>query len=122
MNVRCYNCQFPFALNREEVYAALEQMHTEDLKHYNATCPRCGKVNKVSENQLKASAPEWEPGAKLPGETPEPKAEAKQLKKTEAKKATTTKAAAKSKASARKAPQKTAAKKITKRKGKARRK
>jgi uncharacterized Zn finger protein (UPF0148 family) len=122
MNVRCYNCQFPFALSREEVYAALEQIHTEDLKHYNATCPRCGKVNKVSENQLKASAPEWEPGAKLPGETPEPKAEAKQLKKTEAKKATTTKAAAKSKASARKAPQKTAAKKITKRKGKARRK
>jgi Fe2+ or Zn2+ uptake regulation protein len=63
MQITCYSCHNRFTLRREEVHAALDQMVAEDLSHYNAVCPRCGKANKVSMKQLKRWAPRWEPGA-----------------------------------------------------------
>lgn len=61
VTMSCFNCHTPFTLKLDEVEAALTQLHLEDLKHYNASCPRCGKVNKVSKVQLKRAAPGWEP-------------------------------------------------------------
>ncbi len=64
INIRCYSCKTPFSVKTEEVTAALNQVHTEDLKHHNALCPRCGRANKVSKKQLKRAAPNWQPPAK----------------------------------------------------------
>lgn len=78
MQINCYSCHHRFTLRREEVHAALDQMVSEDLSHYNAVCPRCGKANKVSMNQLKRWAPRWEPST-----AEEPKAKTKQEKAEE---------------------------------------
>lgn len=61
MQLRCRNCNRPFALKREEIHAALEIVHAEDLKHYNVHCPHCGKSNKISVKELKRGAPGWTP-------------------------------------------------------------
>jgi PHP family Zn ribbon phosphoesterase len=50
----------------EEVKAALDQLQLENLKHYNAHCPKCGKANKVSKKQLLQAAPNWTPPKKAP--------------------------------------------------------
>jgi hypothetical protein len=61
INIRCFSCHTPFSVKQEEVEAALTLLYQEDLKHYNANCPRCGKANKVSKKQLRRAAPKWEP-------------------------------------------------------------
>jgi hypothetical protein len=62
MQLSCTNCHRPFALSREAVQAALEQVFAEDLGHYNAQCPHCRRVNRVSRKQLQRAAPNWTPG------------------------------------------------------------
>ena len=47
MNLRCFYCQTPFTLGTEEKITALKKMHAEDLHHYDAHCPRCGRANPV---------------------------------------------------------------------------
>lgn len=61
MQLRCYQCHTPFAINRDTVRAALDMLHAEGLNHYNAPCPRCRRVNRVSIDQLKRAAPDWSP-------------------------------------------------------------
>jgi Zn finger protein HypA/HybF involved in hydrogenase expression len=61
MQIRCRNCTRPYALKRDEVHAALEKMHAENLKHYDSRCPHCGKNNQVSLKELKRFAPNWSP-------------------------------------------------------------
>ena len=61
MRFNCFSCHNSFTMRREEIDAALNQMVAEDLAHYNAVCPRCGKTNKLSMKQLKRWAPRWEP-------------------------------------------------------------
>ena len=73
MRINCYSCHNSFTMRREEIDAALDQMVAENLSHYNAVCPRCGKANKLSMKQLKRWAPRWEPAA-----TSEPKGAAKE--------------------------------------------
>lgn len=62
MQVRCTNCHRPFAINKEAVYAALDEIHNKDLNHYNAYCPHCRRSNRLSPKILKRSAPDWKPG------------------------------------------------------------
>ena len=62
MQLRCSNCHRPFALKKEAVEAALEYVTAEKLGHYNAQCPHCRRVNRVSTKQLKRAAPYWTPG------------------------------------------------------------
>lgn len=62
MQIRCYNCKMPFNLSRAVVYNALDMLVENNLTHYDARCPRCRKVNRVSFEQLKHAAPQWEPG------------------------------------------------------------
>lgn len=80
MQINCYSCHNRFTMRREEVLAALDQMVAEDLSHYNAVCPRCGKSNKVSMKQLKRWAPQWKPTT-----AEEPKGAARDAEKKETK-------------------------------------
>jgi hypothetical protein len=61
MQLRCTNCHRPFALSRDAVHAALEQVTSQDLSHFNAQCPHCRRVNRVSKKQLQRAAPNWTP-------------------------------------------------------------
>jgi phage FluMu protein Com len=59
MQILCYHCHKPFGLNKEFIYAALEQIAAENLTHYDAPCPHCRRVNRVSSKELKRAAPNW---------------------------------------------------------------
>jgi DNA-directed RNA polymerase subunit M/transcription elongation factor TFIIS len=61
IRMRCFKCQTLFVVKIDEIKAALEVVHAENLKHYNAHCPKCGRANKVSNNQLKKAVPNWKP-------------------------------------------------------------
>ncbi len=61
MQIRCTNCHRPFAIGKETVHAALDAIHTENLNHYNAQCPHCRRVNRLSPEELKRAAPDWQP-------------------------------------------------------------
>ena len=59
MNLRCSYCQTMFALSRETILVALEQMETEGLHHYDAHCPRCRRANSMSRDRLEKAYPGW---------------------------------------------------------------
>jgi len=59
MQILCYHCHKPYALNKEIVHAALDQMQAESLTHYDAPCPHCRRVNRVSRKELQRAAPDW---------------------------------------------------------------
>ena len=61
MQIRCFKCHKPFAIGRETVKAALDMMYADDLQHYNAQCPHCRRMNRVSLAELKRAAPDWKP-------------------------------------------------------------
>jgi len=61
MQIRCYHCHKPFALGKEAVHAALDLLSQDDLSHYNAPCPHCRRVNRVSRQELERAAPDWAP-------------------------------------------------------------
>jgi len=68
MQIRCYHCHKPFALGKETVHQALDQMVEQELGHYNAQCPHCRRVNRVSRDELLRAAPDWK--APKPEDTP----------------------------------------------------
>lgn len=57
MQLRCTKCHKPFALGKDALLAALEQVKAQDLHHYNAQCPHCRRMNRVSRKELERSAP-----------------------------------------------------------------
>ncbi len=59
MQIRCTNCHRPFALGKAEINAALDLISTQGLSHYDAHCPHCRRVNRVSPKALRRGAPEW---------------------------------------------------------------
>ena len=61
MQIRCNRCHKPYALGKEAVHAALDLMVAESLQHYNAPCPHCRRVNRVSRQELERAAPDWSP-------------------------------------------------------------
>lgn len=73
MQVRCYHCHKPFALGKDALYLALDEMHSQNLHHYNAYCPHCRRANRLSKDEIHRAAPEWKPEMTSPeGEnTPE---------------------------------------------------
>jgi hypothetical protein len=70
MQIRCSNCHRPYALSKNEVEAALDQLEQEHLGHYNSSCPHCRKVNRVSHDELLRAAPDRARHAKEEQETP----------------------------------------------------
>jgi phage FluMu protein Com len=59
MQIRCYYCHRPFAIGREAVHAALDMLTAQNLSHYDAQCPHCRRVNRVSRQELLRAAPDW---------------------------------------------------------------
>jgi hypothetical protein len=74
MNLRCSYCQTPFTIGRNEKLIALQTMQTEDLRHYDAHCPRCRRANQVPRNRLELSFPGWEQALAAVTGAPAPKA------------------------------------------------
>jgi hypothetical protein len=70
MNVTCFYDQTPFTLSMEEKVAALRKMHAENLHHYDARCPRCGRANAISRERLEMFTPGWEEAIKAPAAAP----------------------------------------------------
>ena len=60
MQIRCFNCHKPFALGKETIYAALDLITEQNLSHYDAQCPHCRRVNRISPQELMRAAPEWQ--------------------------------------------------------------
>lgn len=63
MQIRCTNCHKPFAISKAAVHAALDMMEEQDLAHYNAQCPHCRRMNRVSKQELLRAAPDWQKSA-----------------------------------------------------------
>jgi len=61
MQIRCYHCHKPFALGRDAIHQALQEMTEGDMGHHNAYCPHCGRANRVSRQELLRAAPDWAP-------------------------------------------------------------
>ena len=59
MQIRCQHCHRPFGLSKEVIHAALDLLTAENLGHYNANCPHCGKANRASRAELLRAAPDW---------------------------------------------------------------
>jgi len=59
MQLRCTYCQTMFAIGREETLAALEDMDENNLKYYDAHCPKCRRANRVERFRLEFSYPAW---------------------------------------------------------------
>ncbi|MGD0611056.1 MAG: hypothetical protein ABSB41_06035 [Anaerolineales bacterium] len=59
MQLRCTYCQTMFAIGREETLAALEDMAENNLKYYDAHCPKCRRANRVERFKLEFSYPGW---------------------------------------------------------------
>ncbi len=64
MNLTCSYCQTPFTLGMAEKVAALQRMHAENMHHYDAHCPRCGRANAVSRERLEMFTPGWKDAIK----------------------------------------------------------
>ncbi len=60
MQIRCQHCHKPFALNKDQIHAALDSMASENQQHYNASCPHCRRVNQVARKALLRYAPDWQ--------------------------------------------------------------
>ncbi len=65
MQIRCFNCHKPFALGKDAIHMALDEMTAGGLGHHNVHCPHCGRVNRVSRKDLLRAAPEWTPEKQL---------------------------------------------------------
>jgi phage FluMu protein Com len=61
MQILCYHCHKPYALNKETIHQALDQVNSEGLSHYDVACPHCRRVNRVSQKELLRAAPDWKP-------------------------------------------------------------
>jgi phage FluMu protein Com len=59
MQIRCYQCHKPFALGRDTVHQALDILAASGMGHYDAQCPHCRRVNRVSRQELQHAAPDW---------------------------------------------------------------
>ena len=70
MQTRCQTCHRPFALSKDVVHAALDNMAAQHMEHfYNVQCPHCHKLTRVPRTDLLRAAPDWkEPAAGEPTE------------------------------------------------------
>ena len=57
MQIRCYSCNWNFAIKRDEIAFVLEALEESGGNHYDVPCPRCRKTNKISIEQMRRIAP-----------------------------------------------------------------
>jgi phage FluMu protein Com len=61
MQIRCDHCHKPFAIGKQEAHTALDILNTQKLSHYDVQCPHCRRINRVSQQELEHSTPDWKP-------------------------------------------------------------
>ena len=61
MQVRCQNCNRPYAVNKDEIHALLDQIQAEGLKYQSSYCPHCSRPKRHTKKQLRMFAPTWKP-------------------------------------------------------------
>ena len=59
MNLRCMYCQNMFAISRENMLVALQEMDRENLTYYEAHCPKCRRANRIERKKLERANPNW---------------------------------------------------------------
>ena len=59
MQIRCQHCHKPFALGKEAVHSALDEVQEGGLNYFNVFCPHCSRTNRVSKDELTRAAPDW---------------------------------------------------------------
>lgn len=57
MQLRCYRCNWSFAIKQEEIEFVVKALEESGDSHYQVRCTRCRHVNKVSIDQLKRALP-----------------------------------------------------------------
>ncbi len=57
LQVKCFKCGWPIILNDDFLRTAVEEADANHATHYNVTCPKCRRVNKVSVKQMKRALP-----------------------------------------------------------------
>jgi phage FluMu protein Com len=57
MQIRCYSCNWNFAIKRDEIAFVLEALEESGGNHYDVPCPRCRKTNKISIEQMRRIVP-----------------------------------------------------------------
>lgn len=57
MQIRCFRCNYSFAVKREELQFALEALEESGGNHYDARCPRCRRNTPISLEQLQRAVP-----------------------------------------------------------------
>lgn len=60
MQIQCQHCHKPFALNKQQIHTALDEIAAESLHYYNIPCPHCSRVNRVTKRNLIRFAPDWQ--------------------------------------------------------------
>ena len=57
MQIRCYRCNWNFAIKRDEIAFVLEALEESGGNHYDVPCPRCRTTNKISIEQMRSVVP-----------------------------------------------------------------
>ena len=57
MQIRCYRCNWNFAIKRDEIAFVLEALEESGGNHYDVPCPRCRTTNKISIEQMRRVVP-----------------------------------------------------------------
>ncbi|HEY46263.1 MAG: hypothetical protein AMJ88_10225 [Anaerolineae bacterium SM23_ 63] len=57
MQIRCYRCNWNFAIKRDEIAFVLEALEESGGNHYDVPCPRCRTTNKISIEQMRRAVP-----------------------------------------------------------------
>jgi hypothetical protein len=63
MQMRCYRCNWSFAVKDEELAFVLEALEESGDTHYAVRCPRCRRTTKLSIEQIRQAIPRAEPEA-----------------------------------------------------------
>jgi hypothetical protein len=57
MQIRCYRCNWSFAIKQDEIQFILEALEESGGSHYDARCPRCRRTTKIPIEQLRRAVP-----------------------------------------------------------------
>ncbi len=60
MQLKCSHCNKMFAVKKDAALAGMYAIHNEGLQHYDAYCPHCQHVVRVSDERMKENYPNWE--------------------------------------------------------------
>ena len=57
MQIRCYRCNWSFAIKQDEIRFILEALEESGGSHYDARCPKCRRTTKIPIEQLRRAVP-----------------------------------------------------------------